>query len=129
MRHRNHRRKFNRTSSHRRALFANLALSLIKHEQIRTTLPKAKSLRPFVERLITLGKKGMLHHRRLALTVLHDKPTVHKLFTTLAQRYKQRPGGYTRIIRESIRYGDASLMAIIEFVERNPDAKGKLTIE
>ena len=129
MRHRNHKRKFHRTTGYRRALFVNLAMSLIQHEQIRTTLPKAKSLRPFVERLVTLGKKGMPYHHRLAWNVLHDKATVSKLFTTLAQRYQQRPGGYTRIIREGIRYGDASLMAVIEFVERNPDAKGKSIID
>lgn len=125
MRHRCKGRKLNRTSSHRQALFANLAAALIKHEQIYTTLPKAKSLRPLAERLITLGKKQGLHRRRQALAVLQDNAMVQKLFSQLAERYKERSGGYTRVVKAGFRYGDAASMAIIELVERNPAAKGQ----
>ena len=125
MRHRMAGRKLNRTSSHRKALFANMAAALIKHEQISTTLPKAKDLRRVVERLITLGKRGDLHARRQALSVLKDRALVEKLFSTLADRYKDRAGGYTRVLKAGHRYGDAAAMAIIELVERDVDAKGQ----
>jgi len=105
-------------------MFANMANALIKHEQITTTLPKAKDLRPIVERLITLGKKGGLANRRLAYAQLRDDAMVTKLFTTLADRYKGRPGGYTRVLKAGFRYGDAAAMAVIEFVDRDPEAKG-----
>jgi len=118
-------RKFNRTSSHRLAMFANMANALIKHEQIKTTLPKAKDLRPIVEKLITLGKKGGLANRRLAFAELRDDAMVNKLFTALAERYKDRSGGYTRVIKAGFRYGDAAPMAVIEFVDRDPAAKGQ----
>ena len=124
MRHRLAGRKLNRTSSHRKALFANMSAALIKHEQISTTLPKAKDLRRVVERLITLGKRGDLHARRQALSVLKDRDLVEKLFSTLAERYKAREGGYTRVLKAGHRYGDAAPMAIIELVERDPEAKG-----
>ena len=124
MRHRLSGRKLNRTSSHRKAMFANMAAALIKHEQIKTTLPKAKDLRPVVDRLITLGKRGGLHARRQALSVLRDTGLADKLFTTLAERYAARPGGYTRVLRAGFRYGDAAPMAFIELVDRDPDAKG-----
>jgi large subunit ribosomal protein L17 len=118
-------RKLNRTSSHRKALFGNMAAALIKHEQIKTTLPKAKELRSVVDRLITLGKRGDLHARRIAVSRLHgEKKLVDKLFTTLAERYRDRPGGYTRVVKAGFRYGDSAPMAIIEFVDRDPDAKG-----
>ncbi len=125
MRHRKSGRKFSRTSSHRSAMFANMAASLIKHEQIKTTLPKAKDLRPIVEKLITLGKRGDLHARRQLLATLSEKATVDKLMTTLAERYADRNGGYTRVLKAGFRVGDASPMGIIELVERDVDAKGK----
>ncbi len=128
MRHRNGGRKLNRTSSHRQAMFANMAAALLKHEQIRTTLPKAKDLRPFVEKLITSAKQGGLHKRRQVLAVLQDEVLVRKLFDgddSLATRYATRPGGYTRVLKAGFRYGDAAPMAIIELVDRDVDAKGK----
>ena len=125
MRHRMSHRGFSRTSAHRKAMFENLAASLIKHEQIRTTLPKAKDLRPFAERLITLGKRGGLHARRQATARLGDATLAEKLLTTLAERYADRPGGYTRIIKAGFRYGDDAPMALIELVERDVDAKGQ----
>src|SRR5712691_1537393 len=125
MRHRMSHRGLSRTSAHRKAMFENLAAALIKHEQIRTTLPKAKDLRPIVERLITLGKKGGLHSRRLAIARLQDAGLANKLMTVLAERYAARPGGYTRIIKAGYRYGDDAPMAVIELVDRDPDAKGK----
>jgi len=118
-------RGFSRTSAHRQAMFENLAASLIKHEQIRTTLPKAKDLRPIVERLITLGKRGGLHARRQAIARLQDKKLADKLLTILADRYSGRPGGYTRILKAGFRHGDNAAMAIIELVDRDPDAKGQ----
>src|SRR5438270_7446772 len=125
MRHRKAGRGFSRTSSHRQAMFENLAGALLKHEQIRTTLPKAKDLRPFAERLITLGKRGGLHARRQAIAALQDAQLADKLMTTLAERYADRPGGYTRILKAGFRYGDNAAMAIIELVDRDPDAKGQ----
>lgn len=125
MRHRMAHRGFSRHSAHRKAMFENLAAALLKHEQIRTTLPKAKDLRPIVERLITLGKKGGLHARRQAIARLQDARLAEKLLTTLAERYAGRPGGYTRIIKAGFRYGDDAAMAIIELVDRDPDAKGQ----
>ena len=125
MRHRLGGRKLNRTSSHRKAMFANMAAALIKHEQITTTLPKAKDLRPVVEKLITLGKRGGLHARRQALAVLKDAKLAEKLFGALAERYRARAGGYTRVLRKGFRHGDAAAMAIIELVERDPAAKGQ----
>ena len=124
MRHRKSGRKLNRDSSHRKAMFANMASALIKHEQIQTTLPKAKELRPIVEKLITLGKRGDLHARRLAYARLPDRAMVAKLFDVLGERYKDRQGGYIRIIRANFRYGDCAPMAYIEFVDRDVDAKG-----
>jgi large subunit ribosomal protein L17 len=118
-------RKLHRTSSHRIAMFRNMATSLLKHEQITTTLPKAKELRPYVERIITLGKRGGLHARRQAYAQLMDEAVVDKLFTTIAERYGARAGGYTRVLRAGMRYGDAATMAIIELVDRDPTAKGK----
>ncbi|HJU18861.1 MAG TPA: 50S ribosomal protein L17 [Stellaceae bacterium] len=125
MRHRMSHRGFSRTSAHRKAMFENLAASLLKHEQITTTLPKAKDLRPVVERLITLGKKGGLAARRRAIARLQDERLADKLLTTLAQRYADRPGGYTRIIKAGYRYGDDAPMAVIELVDRDPAAKGQ----
>src|ERR1700733_14630263 len=125
MRHRMAHRGFSRNSAHRKAMFENLAGSLLKHEQIRTTLPKAKDLRPIVERLITLGKRGGLHARRQAIARLQDEKLADKLLTTLAERYASRPGGYTRIIKAGFRYGDDAAMAVIELVDRDPDAKGQ----
>ena len=125
MRHRMSHRGFSRTSAHRKAMFENLAGSLIKHEQIRTTLPKAKDLRPFAERLITLGKRGGLHARRQAIARLGDAKLADKLLTTLAERYADRAGGYTRIIKAGFRYCDNAAMAIIELVDRDPSAKGQ----
>ena len=126
MRHRMSGRKLNRTSSHRKALFGNMAAALIKHEQITTTLPKAKEMRSVVDRLITLGKRGDLHARRIAVARLHgDKKLADKLFTTLADRYRDRPGGDTRVIKAGFRYGDSAPMAVIELVDRDPDAKGR----
>ncbi|MFP6749970.1 MAG: 50S ribosomal protein L17 [Alphaproteobacteria bacterium] len=124
MRHRKSGRKLNRDSSHRKAMFANMASALIKHEQIQTTLPKAKELRPIVEKLITLGKRGDLHARRLAYARLPDRAMVAKLFDVLGERYKDRQGGYIRIIRANFRYGDCAPMAYIEFVDRDLEAKG-----
>lgn len=125
MRHGMHGRKLNRPSGHRRALFANLAAALIKHEQIKTTLPKAKDLRPFVEKLITLGKRGDQHARRQAYAVLRNDTVTRKLFGPLAERYKTRAGGYTRVLKAGFRFGDVAPMAIIELVDRDPAAKGK----
>ncbi|MBV9862437.1 MAG: 50S ribosomal protein L17 [Alphaproteobacteria bacterium] len=125
MRHRMSGRSFSRTSAHRKAMFENMAAALIKHEQIRTTLPKAKDLRPFVERLVTLGKRGGLHARRQAIAALQDAKLADKLLNTLAQRYAGRPGGYLRIIKAGFRHGDNAAMAIIEFVDRDPAAKGQ----
>ncbi len=123
MRHGNAHRKFGRTSSQRRALFAGLAASVLKHEQVKTTLPKAKEVRPMVEKLITLGKRGDLHARRQAFAVLRDDKVVAKLFSTLAERYKTRPGGYTRVLKAGFRYGDAAPMGVIELLDRDPEAK------
>ena len=124
MRHRKSGRRLNRDSAHRKAMFANMASALIKHEQIKTTLPKAKELRPIVEKLVTLAKRGDLHARRLASARLQDRAMVTKLFAVLAERYKDRPGGYIRIIRANFRYGDCAPLAYIEFVDRDVDAKG-----
>ena len=124
MRHRNQGRRLNRASAHRTAMFRNMAASLIKHEQIETTLPKAKELRRVVDRLITLGKRGDLHARRQALASIPDTALVQKLFTTLAERYADRAGGYTRVLRKGYRYGDAAEMAFIELVDRDKGAKG-----
>ena len=124
MRHRMSGRKINRTKEHRKAMFSNMANSLIKHEQITTTLPKAKDLRPIVEKLITLGKNGRLHDRRIAFSMLRDNGATLKLFETLAGRYSDRNGGYTRILKAGYRYGDCAPMAVIEFVDRDVDAKG-----
>ena len=125
MRHRHRGRKLNRSSAHRKAMFANLASALIKHEQITTTLPKAKDLRRVVERLITLAKRGDLHARRQALARLPEPAIVRKLFDVLAERYQDRPGGYTRVLKAGYRYGDCAPLAVIELVERDPDAKGQ----
>ncbi len=124
MRHGFQGRRFNRSVSHRKAMFANMAASLIKHEQIKTTLPKAKDLRRVVDRLVTLGKRGDLHARRQALSVLRDSEITAKLFDDLAERYKERSGGYSRVLKAGFRYGDMAPMAIIELVDRDPDAKG-----
>ena len=124
MRHRKSGRRLNRDSAHRKAMFANMASALIKHEQIKTTLPKAKELRTIVEKLVTLAKRGDLHARRLASARLQDRAMVTKLFAVLAERYKDRPGGYIRIIRANFRYGDCAPLAYIEFVDRDVDAKG-----
>ena len=124
MRHRKSGRRLNRDSAHRKAMFANMASALIKHEQIKTTLPKAKELRPIVEKLVTLAKRGDLHARRLAYARLQDRAMVAKLFGVLTERYKDRPGGYIRIIRANFRYGDCAPLAYIEFVDRDVDAKG-----
>ncbi len=124
MRHRMSGRKLNRTKEHRKAMFSNMAAALIKHEQIKTTLPKAKDLRPIVEKLISLGKRGRLHDRRRAFAMLRDDATTAKLFDTLADRYADRSGGYTRVIKAGYRYGDTAPMAVIELVERDEDAKG-----
>ena len=125
MRHGVSGRKLHKTSTHRKAMFANMAAALIKHEQITTTLPKAKELRPIVEKLVTLGKKGGLHNRRQAYAMLRDDAMVAKLFGVLATRYAGRPGGYTRVLRAGFRYGDAAPMGLIEFVDRDPEAKGQ----
>ncbi|MCV0416098.1 MAG: 50S ribosomal protein L17 [Brevundimonas sp.] len=125
MRHGAAYRKLGRTTSHRTAMFANMAASLIKHEQITTTLPKAKELRPFVEKLVTLGKKGDLHARRQAISQVRDVTQVGKLFETLAPRYSERNGGYIRIMKAGFRHGDNAPMAVIEFVDRDVEAKGK----
>jgi len=124
MRHRMKGRKLNRTSSHRKAMFANMAVALLKHEQITTTLPKAKELRAVVDKLITLGKKGDLASRRLAASRLKEDELVAKLFSTLGDRYKERNGGYTRVLKAGFRKGDNAPMAVIELVDRDPEAKG-----
>ena len=125
MRHNNRGRKFHRTAEHRKAMFMNLAGALIKHEQITTTLPKAKDLRPVVEKLVTLGKKGDLHARRLAISRLRDADLVKKLIDVIGPRYKDRHGGYTRVMKAGFRQGDNAAMAVIEFVDRDVEAKGK----
>ena len=125
MRHRNAGRKLNRTSQHRQMLFRNMAQALIKHEQIVTTLPKAKELRPVVERLITLGKRGDLHARRQAHARLRDNAMTKKLFEVLGPRYAERNGGYTRVLKAGFRYGDSAPMAVIELVDRDEDARGQ----
>ncbi|AQX18205.1 LSU ribosomal protein L17P [Bartonella sp. CDC_skunk] len=124
MRHSKSGRRLNRTASHRKAMFANMAASLIEHEQIMTTLPKAKEIRPVVEKLVTLGKRGDLHARRQAISALRDAKHVAKLFDTLAVRYASRKGGYLRIMKAGFRTGDNAPMAVIEFVDRDVDAKG-----
>ena len=125
MRHAKANRKLNRTSSHRKAMFANMSASLIKHEQIVTTLPKAKELRPIVEKLITLGKRGDLHARRQAIAQMRDETQVRKLFGVIGPRYKDRQGGYVRILKAGFRYGDNAPVAVIELVDRDPEAKGQ----
>ena len=124
MRHRHGYRLLNRTVSHRKAMLANMVVSLLIHEQIKTTLPKAKELRRVADRMITLGKKSTLHSRRQAASYLRDEAALTKLFSVLAERYKERPGGYTRVIKAGFRYGDSAPMAVIELVDRDPDAKG-----
>ena len=124
MRHRQSGRKLNRTSSHRKSLFKNMSQALLKHEQIVTTLPKAKELKRVVEKLITLGKKGNLHSRRLAFNQIRDKDMVSKLFDSLAKRYSDRKGGYTRVLKAGFRYGDSAPMAVIELLDRDENAKG-----
>ena len=124
MKHKIKGKKLNRTSSHRKALFKNMAQAIIKHEQIITTLPKAKTMKPIVEKLITLAKKGSLHAKRQAYSKLRDDKMVTKLFGTLATRYADRAGGYTRVLKAGYRYGDAAAMAVIELVDRNEDARG-----
>ena len=124
MRHRMAERTLNRTSSHRKAMFANMTVSLLKHEQIMTTLPKAKELRRFADRMITLGKQQSLHARRQAASFLRDDGVVSKLFGSLAGRYKERSGGYTRVLRAGFRHGDNAPVAVIELVDRDPEAKG-----
>ena len=124
MRHGYAHRKLGRTTSHRHALFANMAASLIKHEQITTTLPKAKELRPFVEKLVTLAKRGDLHARRIAISRVRDVAQVGKLFDTIGPRYKSREGGYIRVLKAGFRYGDNAPVAVIEFVDRDVEAKG-----
>src|SRR5437764_10069486 len=125
MRHRNQGRKLNVTTQHRHAMFANMAAALIKHEQIKTTLPKAKELRPVVEKLVTLSRKNDLAARRLAMSRLRDETQVRKLFDVIGPRYADRPGGYTRVLKAGFRHGDNAAMAFIEFVARDPDAKGQ----
>ena len=124
MRHGNSHRKLNRTHEHRKAMFSNMVCSLIEHEQIKTTLPKAKELKRIADKYVSIGKKGNLHSRRIAYSRLKQDAAVKKLFDTLAPRYKDRNGGYTRVIRAGFRYGDMAPMAVIEFVERNVEAKG-----
>ena len=125
MRHGYAHRKLGRTSAHRTAMFANMAASLIKHEQIVTTLPKAKELRPFVEKLVTLAKRGDLHARRIAISRVRDIDQVRKLFDTIGPRYGAREGGYIRVLKAGFRYGDNAPVAVIEFVDRDVEAKGK----
>ena len=125
MRHKVGHRKLQRTTSHRTAMLRNMAASLIKHEQIKTTLPKAKDLRPVVEKLVTLGKRGDLHARRLAIAQIRDVEAARKLFDVLGPRYKARNGGYLRIMKAGFRHGDNAALAVIEFVDRDVDAKGK----
>ena len=124
MRHNNRGRKFHRTAEHRKAMFGNMCAALIKHEQITTTLPKAKDLRPIVEKLITLAKKGDLHARRQAIAQIRDVAMVKKLFDVLGPRYKDRKGGYTRILKAGFRHGDNAAVGVIEFVDRDEAAKG-----
>ena len=124
MRHKISGRKLNRSSSHRKAMFANMTVQLLRHEQIKTTKPKAKELRSFTEKMITLGKQGNLHSRRRAISFLQDNEVFGKLFDTLAERYRDREGGYTRVLSSGFRYGDSAPMAVIELVDRDPDAKG-----
>ena len=125
MRHGFRGRRFNRTSEHRKAMFANMSAALIKHEQIVTTLPKAKDLRPVVEKLVTLAKRGDLTSRRIAMAQLRDAAMVRKLFEVLGPRYGERPGGYTRVLKAGFRYGDNAPMGVIEFVDRDVDARGQ----
>ena len=125
MRHLKSKRKLNKTSSHRKAMLGNMAVALIKHEQIQTTLPKAKELSPFVDKLITLGKKGDLASRKKAYSILPEKKWASKIFDELSERYKERDGGYTRVLKAGFRYGDSAPMAVIELVDRNPDALGQ----
>ena len=125
MRHLKPKRKLNKTSSHRKAMLGNMAVALIKHEQIQTTLPKAKELSPFVDKLITLGKKGDLASRKKAYSILPEKQWTSKIFDELSERYKERDGGYTRVLKAGFRYGDSAPMAVIELVDRNPDALGQ----
>ena len=125
MRHKVSKRKLNRTSSHRKALLANMAVALIKHEQIKTTLPKAKELAPYVDKLITLGKKGDLSSRRKLYSIVPEKEWGSKVFDVLAKRYQERSGGYTRIMKAGFRYGDSAPMVVIEFVDRDPEALGQ----
>jgi large subunit ribosomal protein L17 len=125
MRHGFRGRRFNRTSEHRKAMFANMSAALIKHEQIVTTLPKAKDLRPVVEKLVTLAKRGDLNSRRIAMAQLRDATMVKKLFDVLGPRYNARPGGYTRVLKAGFRYGDNAAMAVIEFVDRDEEARGQ----
>lgn len=125
MRHGNSGRKLNRTASHRKAMLANMAVALIKHEQIVTTLPKAKELRPYVEKLVTLGKRGDLHARRQAYAALPDKTWAAKLFDILGPRYAERQGGYIRVLKAGFRHGDNAPLAVIEFVDRDESAKGQ----
>jgi len=124
MRHRKSGRKLNRTASHRKAMFANMAAALINHEQIKTTLPKAKELKPFVEKLVTLAKRGDLHARRIAISRVRDEAMVKKLFEAIGPRYEDRQGGYTRVLKAGFRYGDNAPIAVIEFVDRDESAKG-----
>ncbi|GGB58181.1 50S ribosomal protein L17 [Roseibium aquae] len=124
MRHGKAGRKLNRTASHRKAMFANMAAALIKHEQIVTTLPKAKEMKPIIDKLITLGKRGDLHARRQAISQIRDVAMVKKLFDTLGERYKERNGGYSRVLKAGFRYGDNAPMAVIELVDRDPEARG-----
>ena len=125
MRHLKSKRKLNKTSSHRKAMLGNMAVALIKHEQIQTTLPKAKELSPFVDKLITLGKKGDLASRKKEYSILPEKQWTSKIFDELSERYKERDGGYTRVLKAGFRYGDSAPMAVIELVDRNPDALGQ----
>ena len=125
MKHRIKGARLNRTSSHRKALFKNMAQAIIKHEQIITTLPKAKTMKPIIDKLITLGKKGSLHARRQAFSQLRDNNMVSKLFGDLANRYAQRQGGYSRVLKAGYRYGDAAAMAVLELVDRNEEARGQ----
>jgi len=124
MRHGKRLRKLNRTHSHRKAMFSNMAVAILTHEQIKTTLPKAKEMRSIADKMITLGKRGDLHARRQAFAYLRDDAAVKKLFSVLAERYKERQGGYSRVLKAGFRYGDAAPMAYLELVERDPEAKG-----
>jgi len=124
MRHGKRLRKLNRTHSHRKAMFSNMAVAILTHEQIKTTLPKAKEMRSIADKMITLGKRGDLHARRQAFAYLRDDAAVKKLFAVLAERYKDRQGGYTRVLKAGFRYGDAAPMAYLELVDRDPEAKG-----